>query len=644
MNFRVSLISRGGTYSAYERVSRHQNYLAIEAWASNSYTATANYYVFEDVLKQPFRADNNGEVVWASTGVSIPVQPQTAELFEKTVAIRERPTDHNLLGSTGEVGIFVILPQELRLDESLIVDFWRGLKQPRSLQLFPVDGTLSCEERLLEGNSCEDLERRFYCPSECPTTLWRGSEACCFHGKFHPPQCIPENVTYADIQADVNWKSPNCREFLHPDAGWDVGYFESVIVTLGLNFSVNYVGYDGLNSILRNRSHLGVPTIFYWWKPEPLILRYNASRVQLPEFSTNFDTEFSSSLDPLTSDIGFDQEVIHLTKIISQDVKTLEPDLFHLWERLFLDAEDLEALMRLHPLSGSHSTAQTVDEAACEWTKANVNRWKPWVRNSARASDYNVETPGASGAESFNTLEIVFLVLVPFCVPIIGMLIYAHLKETDDTILDRSLLANLSHSTDNSVLSSKNFCTWFEHQYNETPVIVQRVMLVSERWTERLPWAAKHSKTMAFTPDKFLRPHLLAILPRQCTGAAPDAEKASRSGLSDDQHESSLSGVRALVKRDLAIMCEKVQHPNVIETMGIVKDATGWLLVHNRSVGTTLFDVMNNSTMTFDAFCLLSITKNILAGMKYLHRKHPSIVYVCISSKNITIDGNLTAK
>jgi len=92
-------------------------------------------------------------------------------------------------------------------------------------------------------------------------------------------QCIPEGTTYDMIREDPEWTSPYCKEFLHPDAGWDVAYFEAVIVNLKLNLTVSYLGYDNMYETLLNRSRDNIPTIFYWWEPEGLLVKIDAGQV-----------------------------------------------------------------------------------------------------------------------------------------------------------------------------------------------------------------------------------------------------------------------------------------------------------------------------------------------------------------------------
>jgi hypothetical protein len=49
-------------------------------------------------------------------------------------------------------------------------------------------------------------------------------------------------VTLDDIRKNPDYFSPLCREFLHPDASWNVGYMEALIVNLELLLVVHYVG------------------------------------------------------------------------------------------------------------------------------------------------------------------------------------------------------------------------------------------------------------------------------------------------------------------------------------------------------------------------------------------------------------------
>jgi hypothetical protein len=97
------------------------------------------------------------------------------------------------------------------------------------------------------------FQASFYCPSECPNAIWTSSSnpelACCVHGRFYPPQCIPNGVTLDDIRRDPDYSSPLCREFLHPLANWNVGFMEALIVNLKLMLVVHYVGGFSLPSV-----------------------------------------------------------------------------------------------------------------------------------------------------------------------------------------------------------------------------------------------------------------------------------------------------------------------------------------------------------------------------------------------------------
>ena len=44
----VALVSRTGTFGAFERAARHKNYVVLEAWESEAYSLPAEYYVWGD--------------------------------------------------------------------------------------------------------------------------------------------------------------------------------------------------------------------------------------------------------------------------------------------------------------------------------------------------------------------------------------------------------------------------------------------------------------------------------------------------------------------------------------------------------------------------------------------------------------------
>jgi len=89
-------------------------------------------------------------------------------------------------------------------------------------------------------------------------------------------------VTDEELQKNHSWVSPNCREFLHPDASWDVALFEATIVNLKLNLTVTYLGYGNMEKMLVKRTEQNIPTMFYWWMPEQLVVKVGGQKVRVP--------------------------------------------------------------------------------------------------------------------------------------------------------------------------------------------------------------------------------------------------------------------------------------------------------------------------------------------------------------------------
>jgi hypothetical protein len=50
----VRMVARVGTWGAYERVARHEKYMALEAWESVQYENSVSYYLWDKVCSHPF--------------------------------------------------------------------------------------------------------------------------------------------------------------------------------------------------------------------------------------------------------------------------------------------------------------------------------------------------------------------------------------------------------------------------------------------------------------------------------------------------------------------------------------------------------------------------------------------------------------
>jgi hypothetical protein len=138
----VRSVARIGTFGVYERVARHHNFLALEAWESVQYENSVSYYVWDNVCSHPFVAltDNaevnqkvrdghpcttrrfpgwarhidqglsgwvratwwSSQVHYAIDSLELPVQP-AEELVDYTLAIREEALQSIALGSFGWV-------------------------------------------------------------------------------------------------------------------------------------------------------------------------------------------------------------------------------------------------------------------------------------------------------------------------------------------------------------------------------------------------------------------------------------------------------------------------------------------------------------------------------------------------------------
>lgn len=58
----------------------------------------------------------------------------------------------------------------------------------------------------------------------------------------------------------------------------------------------------------------------------------------------------------------------------------------------------------------------------------------------------------------------------------------------------------------------------------------------------------------------------------------------------------------------------------------------------------SLHELIHNPTVVLDESLLLSMVKNVAAGMHYLHSMEPPVLHGTLRTVNVLVDSNLTAK
>jgi hypothetical protein len=165
------------------------------------------------------------------------------------------------------------------------------------------------------------------------------------------------------------------------DPSWAVGWFEAMITNLKLNLTLAYVGGSNADLVasISNAKRQNKSTLFYRWYPDPLVTLVGGVRVAFPDYSMAcFDSHDASSVSK--SGVTCDLETDNLQSLFHRDLADTDPVLHAFLKKLNFGAEEIEGMLK--ELRGGGGT-YSVDDAACRWVKANMNRWKYWIPDEA---------------------------------------------------------------------------------------------------------------------------------------------------------------------------------------------------------------------------------------------------------------------
>jgi len=266
-------------------------------------------------------------------------------------------------GSSGKEGLFV--PKFAIEEHGWELGNEHSWSKKASLDLFSKDGYTNCSSLKVADNAvCNTTgpQTGFICSEDGNKDPWSISN--CTNGKFIPPPCLPLSVEKGQNQPYR--VSPHCAEWLLAYPTWSTGLFEGVILNKKWNFTLNYVGQH-LEAELKSRFAKKIPTIYYWWEPDPLLARYPSTFVDVACEAGTFDKEPTKA----TGCTYKQSKALH--KIAMGSLKTIEPDLWDFFTSFQMTNEWLNDMM----IDDKKKSSQ----AACDWLHANTEKWKPWVKN-----------------------------------------------------------------------------------------------------------------------------------------------------------------------------------------------------------------------------------------------------------------------
>jgi hypothetical protein len=142
-------------------------------------------------------------------------------------------------------------------------------------------------------------------------------------------------------------------------------------------FTLAYVGEsnaDFVASISDAKRH-NKSRLFYRWYPDPLVTLVGGVRVAFPDYSMAcIGSHDAASVSK--SGVTCDLETDDLQSLYRKDLPDIDKVLHAFLQKIIFAADEIEEMLK--QLRGAGGTS-SVDEAACNWVKANVDRWKFWV-------------------------------------------------------------------------------------------------------------------------------------------------------------------------------------------------------------------------------------------------------------------------
>ena len=298
-----------------------------------------------------------------------------------------RRSPREWLGCQGSTSLNMVHDNPCAL--SYIALKWEGF-----LTSLPPDGTVPCDLKLVDSSKGRCTNDSWFV---CMTPEVWGSNVSCSKGRFVPPKCQTTDGSF----------SPHCSEVLMGHAEWSEGWWEAVVLNLGLNLTLNYLG-PNLQSEVRRRGEAHEPMMFYSWEPSMAVVAFDAHQVHFLPSSQACTSSYSPN--PYASGVRCTESAATLHTVLS---KAAPQAIREFWSRTEFTNTIVNDMMKGHRQAGG---GQDSRGAVCRWLQENPEVWKPWIANQATDPDQQMVTNRAM------TITLVGVGLA--CIGITGFLVW----------------------------------------------------------------------------------------------------------------------------------------------------------------------------------------------------------------------------
>ncbi|KAI9206119.1 uncharacterized protein BJ171DRAFT_597796 [Polychytrium aggregatum] len=281
------------------------------------------------------------------TDASVELWPSDATYFEELIVYERSVVYAGSPGYIGHIGWYIPTCSSgqslLRVVDqypNYTMDFWRSLRDPQALSLFPASGT----------------GPRYVNPDGTPEcdNIPNG----CMNGTYTPAQCV---------------NNPYCVEFWGNDPSYSKYYNERLIDGLQLNITINYL--DGNGDVQTWVDQKIQPIIFYYWTPSVLLATRNITRISFPNI-------YAGCIDSFLKDrehtlVTCDYPPDFLFKASSLALKNDFPYAYELLEKLMVSEADITEMLKM--LDKTNYTFRDFAVVACNWINSNEDTWSKWI-------------------------------------------------------------------------------------------------------------------------------------------------------------------------------------------------------------------------------------------------------------------------
>lgn len=371
--------------------------LEMSNWEAHQLQTSIVRILLEEILQYStnvlFREDGTFRVPRVAQGcVDINVEVWGSTTTRKQQFVKYLETEEIVADQLGTLGLEALYVTESEVMPPVHYNYLQDEHwcAAGGMAAFPPDGTTQLSDML-------DASGNLVCAGDGP---WPNSS--CINGRFYPPQCLP---------LDSNGASPTCRELYLVNPLWSAGWWEALVMNLGLNFTIAYLGSEEAMARRCAERHTWDNIMLYWWTPSVLAALCDLVLFSVPRYTE--ECVASYHYEPNLSGVNCSPPSDQLMKIINAPLYHADETIRYFFNHYFMLNVDQSLLLEKYVQLGL-----SVEETACEWLHEHEAMWRNWI-------------PEAKAVATIETVDISILIVATLAVAMtvsFGIITFMFLK------------------------------------------------------------------------------------------------------------------------------------------------------------------------------------------------------------------------